>query len=241
MQVELTADILIVAQSAEPEPPTTPPVAYDNLYRVKEDQYCASWGYKVRQAAFDLGSAPAVNRTGEQSNPANFIRSKFTRPWQFFWADLLSVKVFGVLYNELGTDDAKGIEGVFSGLTKSDKFLTNRFGTDNCNNYISGDMRSEDPLIDPLVCAGSIVRVLDIQNGMAKLWTFKEWEAPPPVTKETLSDPRVLTATNIFPDGHLTNFDNLYIKYPTLSDHSVPYPYISSQTCWIALDNLEKV
>jgi len=214
-----------------------------NLYRMKRDQDMYAWNFKVRQSAIDLGSAPAVNRTGEITNPADFRRSTFTKEWQFFWADLLAMYRYGKPFNSLGGTERDHIVRTFNSLTLSDKYLTNFLGTDNCNNYITGKMRDQDPKIDPLVCAESDVEVMEIRTStegktsslqMARLHTFMENETPPAVTKELLNDPRVLWATVIYPDGQL-------IPFPNFDGDPVPYPYIAKQECWFYLQDMEKV
>lgn len=233
-------------ESSTPPPPAPPPSVM-NLYRMKPDQETFSWNKKVRSVAPN----PAVNRTGEIGDPANFIRADFTKAWQFFWADLLSVRVHGKLFNHLSGTDANGIRDLFSILTRDDKFLNNKAGTNNCNNHVTGVMRAEDPKIDPLVCAGSKVKVLEIQTSqsgetagleMARLWTFMQGAAPPVVTQSLLdNDPRVLRATVIETDGRLTDFPQIYQRYPQLKEHWVPYPYVSKHDCWFPLRDMEKV
>lgn len=252
-----------------------------NIYRMKRDQDMYSWNFKVRDVVSALGSAPAVNRTGEIGDPSYFRRATFTSEWQFFWADVLAMYRYGKLFNDLAksnyelmnkpafAEKNRALDGIatlamkawgkvldlfsgterddivriFNSLTLSDKFLTNKAGTNNCNNYITGDMRVEDPKIDPLVCAESNVEVLEVRTStsgktsglqMARLNTFQQNETPPPVTEELLSDPRILWATVIYPDGRL-------IPFPNFDGNPVPYPYIAQQECWFQLRDLEKL
>lgn len=237
--------VITVRRTDKPTPPTPQPTR--NLYTVKRDQYSYSWNFQIRDVVRngDLPDAPAVNRTGEISDPANFLRSSFTREWQFFWCHLLAMDRYGKLFHDLTGADRDYIVRAFNGLTLSDKYLTNRKGTDNCNNYITGkDDRGEDPKIDPLICADSVVEVLDARTStsgqtsglvMARLNTFRVDETPPLVTRSMVeNDPRVLRATIIYPDGHTTPF-------PNFGGDPVPYPYISRHDCWFPLRDLEKI
>ena len=234
----------IVIEVNRTDAPTPTPQPSRNLYRVKADQYTYSWDFAVRPVVADLGSAPAVNRTGDLTNPANFLRSPFTRAWQFFWADVLAVYRYQKVFSALPSTERNYIVRVFNSLTLHDKYLTNRAGTNTHNNYITGDIRGEDPKIDPLICAGSLVEVLEarkstsgVTNGltMARLNTFAHGDAPPAVTYElVMNDPRILWATVIYPDGHLTPF-------PNFEGAPVPYPYIARHPCWYPLRDLEKV
>lgn len=227
-------------------PPAEPGTNTD-LYRVKPDQAMYSWNYQVR----DVAPNPAVNRTGEITDPSNFVRGRLTREWQFFWADLLAMRVYGSSFGSLDAAKRKDIAGLFTVLGNRNLFLTNRFGTDNCNNYVTGEMRSEDPVVDPLICAGSTVRVLEVRRSvsgatagmdMARLQTFMQDETPPTVTMDLLAhDPRVLRARDIYPDGRVIDFPQLYQKFPWLDEHWVPYPYIARHECWFPLMDLEKV
>ena len=215
-----------------------PPQPDLNLYQVKADQ--------------DVAPNPAVNRTGEISNPINFVRSKFTVKWQWFSIDLLSLSVHGVLFAALTDEDKKTMIRKWGVFTDSGRFLNNKAGTDICNNYITGEMRGSDPKIDPYICAFSTVQVLETRSSvstigdevkvkktfvMARLYAFDESETPPPVTKELLdNDRRILTATVINKDGRVDNF-------PQYTGMRHPYPLISARNTerWFPLIDLEKV
>lgn len=263
--------LITIRRTDKPTPPPPP----DNLYIIKADQYTYSWNFQVRSVAPN----PAVNRTGEIGNPSNFRRAAFTAKWQFFWADLLSMRVYGKLFSELSTSsfvqtdrapivemvrlfyskvvdflsgtEKSNIINLFNAITSSTRFLNNSWGTNNCNNYVTGQMRDRDPVIDPLVCAGPRVEVLEVRTStsgkttglhMARLKSFNENDTPPVVTQEFLdNDPRVLRATVINEDGELTDFPQIYQKFPELSDYWVPYPYVSKDDCWFPLRDLEKV
>ena len=236
--------ITVDLRTAETAPPPPPPPVNENLYSVKVDQETYSWGFKVRPVVHDLGSAPAVNRTGEITDPANFRRADFTKAWQFFWADLLAMKRYGKTFAALNGAEREFIVQKFNDLTNARKFLTNKAGTDNKNNHITGEMRGEDPKIDPLICADSVVEIVEARTStsgktqgivMARLKTFMQTEMPPTVTMDLLNnDPRILRATVIYPDGHLTPF-------PHFEGDWVPYPYVARQECWYPLRDLKKV
>ena len=231
----------------EPEPPKPEPPEM-NLYRVKPDHLTWTWNYQIRDVVRNgfLASAPAVFRTGEITDPKNFIRSTFSEKWQWFSIDLLSMSVHGVLFSELTGDDKKIMIRKWGVFTDKGRFLNNFAGTDNKNNYITGEMRDGEPKIDPLICTNSIVKVLDVRKSssgrtkgldMAKLYAFDESETPPRVTKELLdNDPRILTATVIYPNGNVIDFP----QYPSQRH---PYPLISARNSerWFPLTDLEKV
>ena len=204
--------------------------------RVKADQFSSSWDFQVR----DVAPNPAVNRTGELDGPQNFVRSNLTRQWQFFWADLLSMKMYGKLFSATAGAEEDFIIRKFSALSHSDKFLTNFAGTDIRNNYLTDEMRGNDPKVDPLICAGSIVEVMEERNNrfsvrMCRLRSFLANDTPPIVTPDLLeNDARVLRATVIGVAG------NLY-PFPHLEGLDVPYPYISSHDCWFPAEDLVKL
>ena len=214
------------------------------LYRVKPDQETHYWNFQVRPIVTDerplppgkLPDAPAVNRTGEIQDPSNFIRSPLGRKWQFFWADLLSMQKFARVYSELNTTEKDYIHNRLTSVGHSKRAFTNRDGLENRNNYVTGDIRGEDPKIDPLICAGSIVEAQEIRsNGvmqMARLNHFDPFQQPPTVTRDLLiQDNRILWATIIYPDGHLTPF-------PQLDGLPVPYPYIARHDVWYPVRDL---
>ena len=227
-----------------------PIVSTADIREVKTDPDMWSWDYRIRDVIMAVGNAPAVNRTGPIDNPDNMIRGKLTREWQFFWVDLLSMRVYSKLYNQLDTTQRKKMADLVTVLGGKNLFLTNRFGMDNCNNYVTGDIRDEEPKVDPLICAGSKVRVLETRTStggittgleMARLWSFKQNETPPVVTADLLhNDQRILRATVLYKDGHLEDFPQLYQKFPGLDSYWVPYPYISVEDCWFPADDLTK-
>ncbi len=203
---------------------------------VKRDQFTYYWGWKVRPSAPN----PAVDRTGDIEDHKDFERSPLTKKWQHFFADCLAVQKYGKLYALLTGDPKRYIKAAFNGITRSDRAFTNGRGTDNCNNYITNTMRGQDPMIDPLICAGSIVEILEVKTNsrgliMARLATFKATETPPIVTAELLkNDPRILTATIINTKGELSHF-------PQLAGMRNPYPYISTGDVWFPLRDLDLI
>lgn len=237
----------ITVEIIRPSKPTPkPPPDLANIYTVKPDQLSWSWDYKVRSVVSDgfLPSAPAVNRTGDINNPARFSRSTFTRAWQYFTIDLLSMSIHGALFKDLWPADKDVMIKKWSAMYDKNTFLTNFAGVGNCNNYITGEMRGEDPKIDPLICATSKVKVLEIRRSnsgitagydMARLAAFDEKETPPPVTMALLNDPRIMTATVIYPNGSVIDFP----QYPSRRH---PYPLISSAGSerWFPLIDLDK-
>lgn len=205
------------------ESPAVPAV---KLWRVKADQYTRKWGYKVRPSA----PAPAVFRTGVQTDNEAFRRATFSKAWQFFAADLLALQKFGLLYASLSLTPRKEIQRAFSGLYAGNRAFTNGKGVDTCNNYIVGEMFSEDPKIDPLICAGNRMTG-DTVGSMVRLDSFRASE-PPPVAR--LDDPRVCWATIISATGVLSNF-------PQLGGMPVPYPYIAVEPYYYPAEELEVV
>ena len=128
----------------------------------------------------------------------------------------------------------------FKGLTTGTKYISNDKGTDRYHNYINGDNADkEDPKMAPLICCDDWVRVIETRtnsNGvvMARLDRFSPNDGFPLVTRELLSDPRILWATIIKDDGTIANF-------PQLGGLPVPYPYIASESWWYPLKDLAKV
>ena len=252
----MTIDLdIFLGFNTAPAPAPAPDQAPASIYFVKPDQLTWYWGYRVRPVVTaerpipegKLASAPAVFRTGEKQDPEYFTRSKFTKAWQFFTIDLLSMSVHGVLFADL-TGVARDIMIKKWGVMyDSGRFICNRDGVDIRNNYITGKTdRGHDPMIDPLACAGSRVLVLETVKStsgrtagldMARLQAFDSNQAPPKVTKDLLdNDPRIMTASVIYPDGHLTGF-------PQFDGFRHPYPLISSPGSerWFPLRDLEKV
>jgi hypothetical protein len=204
---------------------------------MKRDQYTYYWNFKVRSVAPN----PAVFRTGHMTDYRNFSRSNLTKQVQFFWADCLAMQKYGKLYAALTGDQKKSIQQAFSGMSRGNAFLTNGAGTDTKNNYVTGEAnRGEDPKIDPLICGGSIVEILELKPNsqgliMARLNTFRAGQALPVVTADLLNnDPRILSATIINKDGELSNF-------PQLAGMRNPYPYVSAHDVWFPMRDLEIV
>jgi hypothetical protein len=221
----------------------TLPAQPGNLYRVKPDPQTVyqfkpedvySNGVRRMRTA-DQQGAPAVFRCGTFEDHKDFSRTRFTREYQFLAADLLALRKYGRRYAELAGEPKADILRAFNSLYDQDTAFTNFKGVDNCNNYLTNSDRGEDPRIDPLICAGSIVEVLQVATNskgiqMARLRSYR---APAVVT---LTDSRVLRATNIDKsDGHVFNFDQLK------DGGIVPYPYISSHNVWYPLVDLSRV
>ena len=221
--------------------PQAIPTQPGGLYRVLPDpltthQFTAEEvyanGVRLMRTA-DQQGAPAVFRTGTFEDHKSFTRTRFTREYQFMAADLLAMRKYGLPYLQLSSIPKADIVRAFNSLYTSTTAFDNFKGVDNCNNYLTGQVgRGEDPRIDPLICAGAIVEVLQVATNskgivMARLNSFRS----PSVA--SLTDTRVLRATNIDKsDGHVFNFDQLK------DGGIVPYPYISSQDCWYPLIDL---
>jgi len=212
-------------------------VPVSDIWRVKEDQFTT---YQLDTEETDENGVrlnapcPAVFRTGTLDDPKSFQRTVFGKEYQFMAADLLALRKYGVTYGFLAGDARNHIRTAFNGLYPKGRAFNNGAGVDDCNNYITGEInRGEDPRIDPLICAGDTVRVLETRTNsrgivMGLLQSFRS----PAVA--SLNDVRVLRATIINERGELRNF-------PQLDGIQVPYPYISSQDVWYPLDDLEKV
>jgi len=214
-----------------------------NLYSVEPDQFTTYQFEASDLNEYDVrGSAPApcVFRTGEIEDNKNFVRSDFTNIWQWFAIDLLAMRKYELLFDDLIGAPKDDIVRAFNSLYASDRYITNEKGVNNCNNYIENIMRGEDPKIDPFICGGDIVQVLENRTNsrgwvMARLHSFRQNEIPPTVTPALLSDPRVLKATIISETGVLRNFDQLK------DEQWVPYPFIASRDVWYPLEDLKKV
>ena len=184
--------------------------------------------------------APCVFRTGDIEDPSNMVRSDFTNLWQYFAIDLLAMRKYGLLFDDLIGAPKDDIIRAFNSLYASDRAFTNDKGVNNRNNYITNVMRGEDPKIDSLICGDDVVQVLETRANsrgvvMGRLYTFRQNEVPPPVTPALLKDPRVLRATIINENGLIRNFDQLK------DQNWVPYPYIASRDVWYPMDDLKKV
>lgn len=214
-----------------------------NVYRVKRDQDTLyqfspedrlSNGVRKEAATY---SPPAVMNTGELDGAKNWQWARMSESVQRFWVDILSMHLYGRLFNSLSGTDKNTIITDFKGLTKSDKFLTNGNGTDLFHNYITGENIGKiDPKQAPLICCDDWVRVLQIQTNkfgikMGQLDSFLYSEILPPVTPSLLYDPRILWATVINKYGNIGNF-------PQLNGKPVPYPYITAEHYWYPLDDL---
>jgi hypothetical protein len=187
-----------------------------------------------RMRTADQQGAPAVFRCGTFEDHKSFTRTRFTREYQFMAADLLALRKYGKPYLQLAGIQRDDIIRAFNSLYDSSTAFTNFKGTDNCNNYLTGSIsRGEDPRIDPLICAGSIVEVLQVATNSkgVQMARLRSYRAPAVVT---LADTRVMKASIIYKsDGHLGEF-------PQLNGLAVPYPLISSQDIWFPLIDLER-
>jgi len=220
-------------------PKVTPPTS--QVMQVKRDQFTLYQidepnSYGVRGSA----PAPAVMNTGEIDNNRYWTWSDLTRERQFFWADLLSMQVYGLLYADLNTTQRNRIITAFKGLTLSNKFLTNDRGTDKYHNYLTGEnANQEDPRVAPLICCDDWVQVRGTginKHGvpMAQLQGFVLGDPLPSVTPDLLKDPRVLWATIITETGEIRNF-------PQLDGLPVPYPYMTGRDWWYQLEDLQPI
>lgn len=196
--------------------PGAPGQAVPKFY-VQPDQFTAHWAYKVRPDA----PCPAVFRTGVIDDPLSFQRAPFTEAWQWYAAELLALAAFDRRYAQLDQAGKDYVGRKFSDLYNHYKAFTNFQGVDNCNNYVTGELRGADPKIDPLVCASDVITGRPVPNTrgqlMVELQAFNVHDAPP---VPDLHDPRVMWATVIRTDGGLNNF-------PQLGGLRVPYPLVS--------------
>jgi hypothetical protein len=221
------------------EQPTLPP---PNLWVVKSDpltryQFTTAEvyanGVRLMRTADQLG-APAVFRTGSFEDHKSFSRTRFTREYQFMAADLLSLRKYNVRYSYLEGDERADILRAFNSLYDSSTAFTNIKGVDNCNNYLTNSDRGEDPRIDPLICAGSVVEVLQVATNskgvqMARLRSYRAPSVP------MLADTRVMKASIIYKsDGRLGEF-------PQLGGLAVNYPLISSHDIWYPIQDLARL
>lgn len=208
-----------------------PPVPGIKRYFVKYDWDTVYYKKTIRRRAIELGGAPCVFRTGKKLHNAYFTSAKLTKPWQFFWADLMAMVQYGKLFADLVGVQKDHIARAFKGITGSDVAFTNDNGTDRCNNYVSGEMQGDDPMIDPLICGGDTKCGVP-EGDMVRMYSFIASDVPPPVTKELLLDPRVGWATIIKPNKTVTPFPRLTT--------SVPYPYITVERYYYPLIELEE-
>lgn len=205
-------------------------------FQVKADPDTVKWGFQVRPAAVRLGGAPAVFRTGPILDYEAFDRARFTREWQLYAFELLSLAKFQKPSGFLGVTDRAYIVRAFNSVYDGGRAFTNKAGVEQFNNYITGETnRGQDPKIDPLICALNVVTGSAVQNTrgewMVQLESFREDESPPP---PSLLDPRICWAKTITSKGVINNF-------PQLGGVPVPYPYIAVAPYYYPLIELREL
>jgi len=195
---------------------------------VKPDWETRRWNYKQR----GTGNMPAIFPTSAE--PENWPETDFCKMpvrWVEFWKDLLAMQKYGLVMKQLTPVQRNFILTAFNDIGSNDKFLNN-------NHAANGP----DPRQESLICAGNWVYILDRtevrtkakdENGknwgkieMVKLYSFLTSDNPPPVTKQTLHDPRVQTATIAY-KGYLGNFTQLKgvpVVFPFLTNGYRWYP-----------------
>jgi hypothetical protein len=221
------------------EIPTPDPIDLPRYY-VLEDWNSARWNYKVRDTAHP--GTPAIMPVSSTEN--NWPQTDFCGvpvKWLNFWRNLLSMQMYGLLYikpdgkTELIREQYNLITSKFKDLAAGNKAFMNGHGLETAN-----------PRFESLITCGNYVYELSRLTAtggkykgktMIMLLSFDVNDDPPPVTKETLKDPRVQWAKIVNQpkvpgqEGYLTNF-------PHLNTKPVPVPFLTSGRHWYPLSEL---
>lgn len=218
------------------------PASNLTLMYVKPDWQTERWGFKPRPVAPDPGIFP-ISATPEEWPQTDFCW--FPEKWQWFHCDLLAMKKYGKLLNELTASQRTTIITAFQGVTRTDRAYNNYNGTDKFNCYpCKKTNRGADPKWESLITCGNKVSILDERKALSgrnkgktfvMIDSFKAGANPPVVTKELLLDPRVQYAKTVNPGRYLTNFTQLGAGV------EVPVPILTKGTRWYLKSELERV
>lgn len=201
---------------------------------VKPDWQTRRWGYKVRGAVNNPAIFP-TSATPESWPETDFC--KIPERWLDFWKDLLAMQKYRKVMARLDSSERNFILTAFKSITSEDKAF---------NNGHAGT--GPDPRQESLICAGNWVYILDRKDrvrtnakdasgwnwgriDMVQLYSFLVDDEPPAVTKATLRDPRVQTATVAY-NGYLGNF-------PQLKGVPVLFPFLTSSYHWYPVMELK--
>ena len=166
--------------------------------------------------------APCVFRAGEVDKNSYYTTFRMTQEVQLFQADLLALSKYGLHYVDLLPAQKDYIGKKFSALYGNTKAFCNNTGFGKpCRNYVTGENLTADwPKFHPLICGTNLISGSVVVNKwneqVLKIDAFHE--VPSDYDISILEDPRVLYATNIYKDGHISNF-------PQLDGARVPYPF----------------
>lgn len=198
-------------------------------YWVKPDWESAAWGFRVRDAA----PAPAINRIGEKAKTDNHVKTPFTRELQFFWADIVSMHLYGMLFQDLFEPQRDYVASRINALMGPKLAFFNRSVDERVAYFLTNEnIDAALPRFAPLICAGCTVWGIP-EGEVVKIASFLASVPLPPVTQDTLLDPRVLWATIIDPDKHVSPF-------PQLDGESVPYPLVTVAPYYFPLQGLQE-
>lgn len=217
-------------------PDAPKPVGDWKRYFVKHDWESGALEppYTVRNAA----PAPEVFRVGAMDDHTSHVKVKFTKPMQFFLADLIAMQAYGVLLMQCTVTQKKFVVQKATALMGPTLFLFNRSKDAQVANYLTGENLSfEPPMMAPLICGGNTVWGIPAGKNkggreMILLHSFSPRDTLPIVSPHTLLDPRVLWATNIYRGGVVGPF-------PQLKGLSAPYPFITFEPYYFPADGLE--
>lgn len=219
-----------------PDPPA--PVENWKRYFVKHDweSGVSNPPNTVRNSA----PAPEVFRVGEMDAFESHVKVRFTKPLQFFLADLIAMKCYGVVWQQCTAAQQNYVVKKATALMGPSLFLFNRSKFAKVANYLTGENLTFDPpMMAALLCGGNTVWGIPAGKNkfgreMVLLHSFSPREPLPSVSAETLLDPRVLWATNIYEEGSVGPF-------PQLQGLSVPYPFITFEPYYFPADGLEEL
>lgn len=238
--VRENGEVLRFAKKVIPTDPTAGMVRF----RVLPDTKSPYWGFHTRPVAPN----PAVNPTSpDKDDWPDTSRSWFTEEWQWFWVDVMSLQKYSVVFADLPRypQPSRNIErnlivSAFKDVTAGNKFMTDGNGTDKYNNYITGEMRGQDPKQQSKVTAlNDVYSAWPVEENfrgveMVRLDSFIAGLGPPKATLAILRDHRMHRARIIYKNG--THGDFAHLKGRPLL-----YPFVTSGPAWYPRNELQLI
>lgn len=221
------SDVTVTQDAPSPEPEPNPvPSGEWKRYFVLHD-----WNSPLTEPPYGVRSVapnPQVNRIGEFNNHKNHQRVLLTAERQFFWADLVALKLHGKLYQACSASQKQYIGNRIGRLMGPALAFTN--STSAGRNYVNGEYSSRQPLaMAPLICGGNTILGKPAgknSSGQEMVMVFSFLTGPNSEPLQSiqpdLMDPRVLWGTIIHSKFNVDPF-------PQLSGLSVPYPLFTPE------------
>lgn len=186
---------------------------------------------------------PAVVPTSPDKNKwPDTSRCKLLEAQQLTWANCLSFSKYGKPFAELkkGSPERAYIISKFKGLTGGDKFFTDHHGSENSDNYISGQMTGQAMQQESKVIADDIVYSAWAEEknnkgkNMVRIVTFDVDEPVPAFTIDLLDHPAVIEAKIIYPGDRMAPFDQL-------DGAPVLVPLFTQGQAWMPASELQRI